>query len=436
MRITEVQLSNYRNYNEFKIEFGQKATVFIGKNGMGKTNLLAGIKQLMSFVFSRKKGEPQYEFIASSDRNVVSFKGLDARYGKDENEREFNYHYPIHLSMKAAVPNNENLFWVFQKESPSSGIKDSLFRKANLEFWHSYENGFGELPVFAYFSDSYPHVNLQISKPVKAMLASGNPLPRNVAYYKWDDDKNCTEIWTQYFIMQFKKSVLSGSEEAALYINAIKECLISFSKPISEYNPDEDMVLSDINLDFRGKSECVMLTFEDGRRIQFSELPQGYKRIFSMALDIASRSYLLNKNCDPSGVVLIDEIELHLHPSVARTVLPRFRRAFPDIQWIISTHSPLVLSAFDQKPKTDLIYKLTRVDKQVVFTPITNVKGVDYTSNLIYTMETPEDDNYLNNLKEAYEFWKAKGDQEKQAKIKESVREVVGENSLFYRLLK
>ena len=84
MKIDRIQLHNYRNYRDFSVEFGSEATIFIGKNGAGKTNLIKAIKQLLSFVFSRRKDEPQYSFISSSDRNVISFKPLDARYGKDE----------------------------------------------------------------------------------------------------------------------------------------------------------------------------------------------------------------------------------------------------------------------------------------------------------------------------------------------------------------
>lgn len=73
------------------MDFGSEATIFIGKNGAGKTNLIKSIKQLLSFIFSRRKDEPQFGFISSSDRNVISFKPLDARYGKDEGEDEFNY---------------------------------------------------------------------------------------------------------------------------------------------------------------------------------------------------------------------------------------------------------------------------------------------------------------------------------------------------------
>ncbi|MFR1987365.1 MAG: AAA family ATPase [Prevotellamassilia sp.] len=47
--------------------------------------------------------------------------------------------------------------------------------------------------------------------------------------------------------------------------------------------------------------------------------------------------------------MLIDELDLHLHPSVERPILKRLRRTFTRVQWLVSTHSPLVLSAFEKK---------------------------------------------------------------------------------------
>ena len=436
MKIDRIQLHNYRNYRDFSVEFGSEATIFIGKNGAGKTNLIKAIKQLLSFVFSRRKDEPQYSFISSSDRNVISFKPLDARYGKDEMEEEFDYHYPIVNTLYATLDNNEHLDWTFEKDSLTSGLKDSLYRKANLKFWEIYNNGKSELPVFAYFSDSYPHVNLQLSITIKELLESGNPLPRNAAYYKWDDDKNCTEIWLQYFIMQYKKSRLQNSEEATLFVDAIRKTLINSSMPVSEYNPDMEIVLRDISLDFRGKSEVVMLEYENGNRIPFTELPTGYLRFFSVVLDIACRGYLLNKDCNPDGIVLIDELDLHLHPSVERTILKRFRKTFTRIQWIVSTHSPLVLSAFEQKDASNIIYKISKSENNVVFAPIANMQGVDASTGLKYTMDTPDDDSRLNDYKQAYDFWKAKGDTEKMTNIKEMIKNIIGDNSLFYQMLK
>lgn len=436
MKIDKIQLHNYRNYRDVSVDFGSETTIFIGKNGAGKTNLIKAIKQLLSFVFSRRKDEPQYSFISSSDRNVISFKPLDARYGKDEMEEEYDYHYPIVNTLYATLHNNEHLDWTFEKDSLTSGLKDSLYRKANLKYWEIYNNGKSELPVFAYFSDSYPHVNLQLSTTIKDMLESGNPLPRNAAYYKWDDDKNCTEIWLQYFIMQYKKSRLQNSEEATHFVDAIRKSLINSSMPVSEYNPDKEIVLRDISLDFRGKSEAVMLEYENGNRIPFTELPTGYLRFFSVVLDIACRGYLLNKDCNPDGIVLIDELDLHLHPSVERTILKRFRKTFTRIQWIISTHSPLVLSAFEQKDTSNIIYKISKSENNVVFTPIANMQGVDASTGLKYTMDTPDDDSRLNDYKQAYDFWKAKGDTEKMSNIKEMIKNIIGDHSLFYQMLK
>lgn len=436
MRIDKVQLHNYRNYRDCTVDFGSEATIFIGKNGAGKTNLIKAIKQLLSFVFSRRKDEPQYGFIASSDRNVISFKPLDARYGKDENEIEYNYHYPIVNTLFATLDNNDILNWTFEKDSLTKGLKDSLYKKANQKFWKTYDNGKSELPVFAYFSDSYPHVNLQLSTTIKALLESGNPLPRNAAYYKWDDDKNCTEIWLQYFIMQYKKSRLQNDEKATRFIDTIRTVLVKCSKPVSEYNPDFDIVLRDILLDFRGKNEVVVVEYDNGTRIPFTELPTGYLRFFSIVLDIACRGYLLNDNSNPDGIVLIDELDLHLHPSVERTILKRLRTTFTRIQWIVSTHSPLVLSAFEQKDGSNVIYKIYRNETGVVFTPIANMQGVDASSGLKYTMDTPDDDSRLNDYKEAYDFWKSKGDIEKMSNIKEIIRNIVGEDSLFYQMLR
>ena len=434
MKINRIELNNYRNYKNVSVSFGSEATIFIGKNGAGKTNLIKAIKQLLSFVFSHRKGEPQYEFISSSDRNVISFKTLDARYGKDEGEFEYNYHYPIVNSLFVSFDNGGSLDWTFEKDSLSSGLKDSLYRAANRRFWEIYDNGQRDLPVFAYFSDSYPHINLQLAKTIKSLLDSGNPLPRNVAYYKWDDEKNCTEIWLQYFIMQYKKSRLQDDREATEFLDAIREVLVKFSSPISTYNPDSDIELKDILLDFRGKSEVVVLEYRNGRKIPFSELPTGYLRLFSMVLDIACRGYLLNKTCNPNGLVLIDELDLHLHPSVERTALRRLRNTFTHIQWIVSTHSPLVLSAFEQEDGSNIIYKISKDDEDnVEFSPVASMLGVDASTGLKYTMDTPDDDSRLNDYKEIYDFWKAKGDAEKLAHVKSLIKDIVGENSLFYQ---
>ncbi len=84
------------------------------------------------------------------------------------------------------------------------------------------------------------------------------------------------------------------------------------------------------------------------------DLPDGYRAAAAWLADIcaiwAAKNPESAKRGDPAeicGIVMIDEIDLHLHPSLQRSIVPRLRAAMPNVQWIVTTHSPLVLSNFD-----------------------------------------------------------------------------------------
>lgn len=90
-----------------------------------------------------------------------------------------------------------------------------------------------------------------------------------------------------------------------------------------------------------------------GTRIDIAQLSDGEKCLLAMAGDIARRMVLAAPNeekpLETEVVILIDEIELHLHPGLQRTILPRLRSAFPNAQFIVTTHSPQVLSSVQSK---------------------------------------------------------------------------------------
>ena len=106
-----------------------------------------------------------------------------------------------------------------------------------------------------------------------------------------------------------------------------------------------------------------------------------------MAFDLANRSYMLNKHCDSTGLCIIDEIELHLHPSLAQEVLTRFKRAFPKMQFVVTTHSPLVLTRLSVN-RENLLYSLSKDKEDVVFELISeDLYGVDANRILKGSME-------------------------------------------------
>lgn len=434
MKLNNIQLKNYRNFKDYSMNFGGDTTIFIGKNGMGKTNLITAIKQSLSFMFSKKKDEIQYDFIASSDQKVESFSSFDARYAYEENSGD--YCYPISIKTKA-IDNSKDICWEFYKETLSSGLKDSLYRKANELYWENYyvDNSIGSgLPIFAFFSDSYPHVSTNIGTKIQEMLNSGNPLPRNVAYYKWDDEKNYTDVWVQYFTMQWKNDKFGNEKGDKKYIEAIIGKMKDFSTSMSEIINSKDIEIKGLEVETRGKDDVLIVMLKNGSRIPFIQLPQGYKRIFSIVFDISNRSYLLNSNCDPSGIVMIDEIELHLHPSIAQEILNGLKLTFPNLQLIISTHSPLVITNLKQD-ENNIIYRLYNEDGEYKNERIEDLYGLDYNSGLIYSMNTPYRKSKVNELLKAYEYWKNADNPSMVAQLKNKIKDAVGENSNLYKSL-
>lgn len=434
MKLVDITLKNFRNFEKYHITLGKKTTVLIGRNGMGKTNLIEGMVQSLSFVFSKQRDTQQYEFIRSTDQGVKSFKTTDPRYADGD------YNYPLSLEANGITEDSDNkitLSWSFEQESKKSGLKDSKFREAYHKFW-KYYNVRKEKPVFAFFSDGFPHKDTNLSSGMKDKLKSGNPLPAGDGYYQWDKEQSCVNIWKKYFIQQWINNRLNPEPEKSAFVNAVNEKLHEFSLPLNDQSTNVvDSVVVGLSVDYRNDETTLLINTEDGAKKPFDTLPTGYERLYSMILDLASRSYLLNKNTNPEGIVFIDEIELHLHPSLAAEILPRLQRSFPRVQFIVSTHSPMVISNFDQSEGEQGDYRLINLLKNedgYYNKAIENVFGLDYNSSLVHIMDTKQNEKYKDELIKAYQYW-AKKDAEKGKKIAELLIQRYGSTSSLIKEL-
>lgn len=425
--IKSVHLTNFRNYKKISLDLGRKTTIIIGRNGAGKTNMITAIKQSLSFIFSKKKDAPQFDFVASSDQKVKSFLATDPHYVDGD------YKYPVAVGADVQLYDDEKLLsWELRKQSADRGINES-YVTACVRFWKKVFNT-NRIPVFSFFSDSYPHVQSTMGKNMQDKLDSGNPLPQNTAFYKWDDERNCTELWKQYYVMNWKNARFGNDKGQKEYCEAIEQAMVYFSQPISSNQNNSEIVLEGLAVEARGKEDTLVVKYRDGRKVPFDMLPQGYKRIFSIVFDIAHRGYLLQKNCNPYAVVFIDELELHLHPSLAQEVVQRFKRSFSNAQLVISTHSPLVIADYKQD-KDNLLYSITLSVNGPEYREVKNMYGMDYVSVLKSVMETPERDSYLQNLAGAYRYWKELGDKKRMLQLEKSIKRLAGEDSEFYKSL-
>ena len=128
---------------------------------------------------------------------------------------------------------------------------------------------------------------------------------------------------------------------------------------------------------------------------------------------------------DPKGIAIIDEIDLHLHPSLEQEVLARLKKTFPSIQFIVSTHSPMVLSNLKVKDTGNMIYRMQADEDTPNALP--NLYGVDYSAAVYDFMGTPYADNEVKEEIEAILRLSRRGKPELVEKRKEELKSMVSE---------
>ena len=175
------------------------------------------------------------------------------------------------------------------------------------------------------------------------------------------------------------------------------------------------------------KESYIALEYADGHRCRWDELPAGYERLFNIVFDIAYRSYILNgPEHEVEGIVFIDELDLHLHPSMEQDVLSRFRHAFPKLQLIVSTHSPLVISNFRQDENNSIIQMYYK-DGEYSHAKVQDLYGMDYEMTLSAIMGTEPRNAILQLLWEKYIRLKRRNKVERVEEVVAELRNLLTE---------
>lgn len=414
MYLKKLHISNFRCFRDYTIEFAPGVTVLFGKNGSGKSTLIHAIHKALSFAFKNDKVE-EGELTLSSGFPTLR----PNQYRKKEDivrDEKSGLSLPYICIHAEADFLETTLDWDMYALTSTFALQPSKYKTA-YKLLMSRIKETGTFPVFAYFSDSFPHISTKASTLSKTQLSL-----RNLGYLGWDDETaysdlwitRLTKIWTiwnraKMNVMQ-EESALANSEklkasgdineneyredvdlhrarlENALKdfnkynpeISSIRECLVNFSKKL----PGIDVQNVFVSV---YEEDGLCLETKDGQNPPFEKLPAGYKRIFYMALDIAYRSYILNGTTDSEGIVVIDEIDLHLHPALEQVILQCFQETFPNIQFIVSTHSPLVLTDIDTVTGRNKVMRMTPAcDAPEEWR---NIHGIDYNQMLEENMD-------------------------------------------------
>jgi len=339
MRIDTIRIMNFRGFTGVPLfsfggstatahrgfNFSEQFNVIIGDNGTGKTALLDALAVgLGSLFLGFDEIKPR-----SIQRDEVSLVRFD--YGDTVT---FEPQYPVEIHCAGLVAGHL-VHWTRTLEG--SGGRTTRqgateMQEISSELQRAVRSGETvELPLLAYYGTG----RLWLQKKEKH-LDPAKPASRTAGYI------DCLDP--------------ASSEKLLLrWLKAMEIIQIQQGRPLGVLEAVKKAVLNSVehwrSIVYDIREDELVVTADDGRTLPFAMLSDGVRNMLAMVADIAYRMAVLNPQYGEEaavktpGVVLIDEIDLHLHPKWQRRVVDDLRRTFPRIQFIATTHSPFIVQS-------------------------------------------------------------------------------------------
>lgn len=408
MYLKKLHISNFRCFRNYTIEFAPGVTVLFGKNGSGKSTLIHAIHKALSMLMYTKNEYENVTVRGKRKKKLVGYKTITRNnpylHTKGFANDDFNNLEDSFIEIASTAdfgPGLTDVDWKMSAKANNSKLRPTEFEDAYLAFYSWQENG-GQLPLLAYISDGFPHKEDNKKSQVKAKIRA----LRNFAYFDWDEEEGCTNEWILRLegnlfrqaallakgVVKNEQGLIARAQlqeedeqefqELSHEQQCISECFNTFTSN-SVFDSENAIKFNAFTLGRTKQNEgklCIQTPKSE--EYNFRKLPAGYKRLFNIVLDLAYRSYILSgkSTTNNHGLVIIDEIDLHLHPQLEQVVLDCFKRTFPFVQFIVSTHSPLVLTGIETEGKPNVILNMTSGTTQPGLTH--DIYGIDYNTGI------------------------------------------------------
>jgi predicted ATP-binding protein involved in virulence len=395
MRINTIKLQNYRGIRELSLDLDKNLTVFFGENGSGKSTVIDSIVIMLSWLVNRLRyssGTSGYPILEKNITNGNAFALIALSCSNDE----------------------KNIEWQLvktRKESSSGGLffykrLRALRSTTNLdnlsEFTKSLQAKIFEveerlnLPIFVYYPVGRAVLDIPLrireKNSFKLFAAYDQSLESGAnfrAFFTWFRDREDLENENRKYVDLPDKpeDFCFPDSQLGAVRNALKVFLPEFT----------DLTVR--------RSPLRMEIKKNGKRLTIDQLSDGEKCLIAMIGDLARRMAIANPVRENplygDGVVLIDEIDLHLHPKWQRMVVSRLVEVFPNCQFIISTHSPHVITHVHP----DNLYVLKQTEAGTIAERPSESYGktVDRVLEDLMGLETTRPDKVKSSLHEVYQ---------------------------------
>ncbi|HLP92828.1 MAG TPA: AAA family ATPase [Saprospiraceae bacterium] len=337
MRIKKLELQNYRGFKNASVAFSNdNIAVLFGWNGSGKTSVLDAIATLVSGIPFPKKS---FLGITKSDYDYNILEDADILVGQNE------------AKITAEVENlDESLI-----------LEESIRRGNQAVFTNSFIPKSIKLedvlPVVAYYRTNREIPSIKNDEYPNNLRSLFNS--RTYAYATSINAKagtffDFTEWW------RYEEDIENQQKIDKKDFSWERPTLHAIRQGITKFLTQMGLNFSELRIKRQGTSEidfakpsvkAELHILKGDTELKLSQLSAGERSILLLVADIARRAAILNTGfinpLESPGIVLIDEIELHLHPKWQRAVIGALRNTFPNIQFIVATHSPQVLGGVE-----------------------------------------------------------------------------------------
>ena len=364
MYLKRVHIKNYKAIEELDIDLKPGVNLLIGDNGTGKTSVLEGIAVALGGMFVNVAGVSTKNIVKDDVRLKIKPLG--------DSSTSVEYCEPVLAGCTLHVSDGQDFTWNRVKEEVSS--THTKIENKDVCIWMKKMTNNSEtiLPLISFQS---------AARAWRVKRGDfGTELKKKL------DDRRCGYIGcldssmdvksVQQWCLKQEVTVLTKEKKIREY-EMFKAIVASFMKEINELENTPEIYYS---------PQFDELVYKDDKtEMPISKLSAGYQSLLWMIMDMAYRVCMLNPELESkneiSGIVLIDEIDLHLHPKWQWNVIEALRKTFENVQFIIATHSPIVISS---SKETNLVL----LDKEQEISYLPDCYGYEVEDVLRYRQES------------------------------------------------